>query len=411
METVAARLLLNLETASEKLLQIVLAGQPELDQKLRRPELRQLQQRITLRCSTGALSLLETHGYIAERLRIAGASGAAIFTSEAMDAVYFYSHGIPRVVNLLCEHALINAYVEHSRGVTARMVEDAAREFLLDEGRPVSIRSAAPEIANTNLAMMHTIFATGLDAPAAKTKSALSTGTDLPLAGEIPVPVLNQIPEHAPIEPPAAYISDVMVLSQKSEPVPLHEAVPMMAAVEQNKKLPPQPAAVETAMPPVKPKPAIVLPMAPALVNEPKSAHKRGAAASTVVATRRAIAQQGTHRSREKGAAPLAAAQPVARGVQRPRPRSYQDPLTSVLPDKWSRVSHAALLKAMSSYLLLRSVLHCWGRDFKRDWVAMIHAFGFAAMKRSFLLWLSQPIRTWKSPKVAGLHPPRTSVQ
>src|SRR4030081_2594068 len=58
------RLLLNLETASEKLLQIVLAGQPELDQKLRRPELRQLQQRITLRCSTGALSLPETHGYI-----------------------------------------------------------------------------------------------------------------------------------------------------------------------------------------------------------------------------------------------------------------------------------------------------------------------------------------------------------
>jgi type II secretory pathway predicted ATPase ExeA len=402
------RLLLNLETASEKLLQIVLAGQPELDQKLRRPELRQLQQRITLRCSTGALSLPETHGYIGERLRIAGASGAAIFTSEAMDAVYFYSHGIPRVVNLLCEHALINAYVEHSRGVTARMVEDAAREFLLDEGRPVSIRSTAPEITNTNLAMMHTIFANGLDGPAAKTKDALSAGAQPPLAAAIPVPVLNQILEPAPIHPPTANISDVMVVSQKLEPAPLHETVPMTAALEQNKKLPSQPAGIEAAMPPVKPKPAIVVPIAPALVHESKPARNRVAAASAVVATRRAI--QGTNRSRDKAAAPFAAGQPVAKGVQQARPRRYQESLTSVLPDKWSRVSHAALLKTMSSYLLLRSVLHCWGRDFKRDWMAMIHACGFPAMKRSFLLWLSQPIRTWRSPKVGTLHPPRTSV-
>ena len=167
---------------------------------------------------------------------------------------------------------------------------------------------------------------------------------------------------------------------------------------------------METVMPPVKPKPAVVLPIAPALVHEPRPALKRGAAASAAVATRRAIAQQGTNRSRDNVAAPLAAAQPVAKAVPQARPRSYQGSLMSVLPDKWSRVSHAALLKTMSSYLLLRSVLHCWSRDFKRDWRAMIHACAFPAMKRSFLLWLSQPIRTWKSPKVAALHPPRTSV-
>ena len=129
------RLLLNLETASEKLLQIVLAGQPELEDKLKRPELRQLRQRITLRCNTRPLTLAESRAYITERLRISGAMGDPIFTSDAMDAVHFYSQGIPRVINLLCEHALINAYAEHIRPVPARMVEEAAQEFCWDESR------------------------------------------------------------------------------------------------------------------------------------------------------------------------------------------------------------------------------------------------------------------------------------
>src|ERR1700722_4393298 len=79
------RLLTNLETSTEKLLQIVLTGQPELEQKLKMPELRQLRQRITMRCYTGALSLEETFGYIAERLRIAGANGEPIFSREAIE--------------------------------------------------------------------------------------------------------------------------------------------------------------------------------------------------------------------------------------------------------------------------------------------------------------------------------------
>lgn len=103
------RLLLNLETPSEKLLQIVLAGQPELAERLERPELRQVKQRIALRCKTAALSLGEAHDYIQARLQIAGANGKPVFASQAIDAVHFYSRGIPRVMNLLCEHALINA--------------------------------------------------------------------------------------------------------------------------------------------------------------------------------------------------------------------------------------------------------------------------------------------------------------
>src|SRR6202042_2885047 len=132
------RLLTNLETSTEKLLQIVLTGQPELEEKLKLTELRQLRQRITLRCHTAALTIEETFGYIAERLRIGGANGEPIFSKEAIQAVHMYSQGIPRVVNLLCEHSLINAYVDHLRPVPAHMVEEVAREFQLDEIAPLA---------------------------------------------------------------------------------------------------------------------------------------------------------------------------------------------------------------------------------------------------------------------------------
>jgi general secretion pathway protein A len=130
------RLLTNLETSTEKLLQIVLTGQPELEEKLKLPQLRQLRQRITLRCHTMPLTLEETFGYIAERLRIAGADGEPIFSKEAIEVAHMYSRGIPRVVNLLCEHSLINAYVDHLRPVPSHLVEEVAREFQLDEIEP-----------------------------------------------------------------------------------------------------------------------------------------------------------------------------------------------------------------------------------------------------------------------------------
>jgi general secretion pathway protein A len=130
------RLLTNLETSTDKLLQIVLSGQPELEEKLRQPQLRQLRQRIMLRCKTAALTKEQTREYMNERIRIAGASGPAIFSSEAIDAVYLYSLGIPRVINLLCEHSLVNAYVEQEQPIKAKTVEGVAREFQLDEVEP-----------------------------------------------------------------------------------------------------------------------------------------------------------------------------------------------------------------------------------------------------------------------------------
>jgi type II secretory pathway predicted ATPase ExeA len=148
------RLLTNLETATDKLLQIVLSGQQELEDKLRLPQLRQLRQRIMLRCKTVPLSKEQTHEYIQERLRIGGATGAPIFCPKAMDAVHLYSLGIPRVINLLCEHSLVNAFVEQQRPIQPKIVEDVAREFQLDEVEPTAPTGGASveaEIYNSDL--------------------------------------------------------------------------------------------------------------------------------------------------------------------------------------------------------------------------------------------------------------------
>src|SRR5271170_2591846 len=132
------RLLTNLETSTEKLLQIVLSGQQELEEKLKLPQLRQLRQRIMLRCKTAPLTKEQTHDYIAERLRIGGASGELIFSPKTVETIHLYSLGIPRVVNLLCEHALVNSYVEQLRSIPPKIVEDVAHEFQLDEVEPTA---------------------------------------------------------------------------------------------------------------------------------------------------------------------------------------------------------------------------------------------------------------------------------
>ena len=125
------RLLTNLETSSEKLLQIVLSGQPELEEKLRHPSVRQLRQRVALWCRTQALTLTQTQEYIAERLRLAG-STEKIFTDGALEQVYRHSRGIPRLINLVCEHALISGYVDQNPEVGAEVVEAVSLELELE---------------------------------------------------------------------------------------------------------------------------------------------------------------------------------------------------------------------------------------------------------------------------------------
>jgi len=128
------RLLSNLETSDDKLLQIVLVGQPELDKMLDPIDLRQLKQRIALRAQLSALTAPQTQEYIEQRLRIAGADANAskLFSPEAVAAVYAYSRGFPRLINTICENALIGAYARQSATVTPNFVDDVANEFRLE---------------------------------------------------------------------------------------------------------------------------------------------------------------------------------------------------------------------------------------------------------------------------------------
>jgi len=128
------RMLSNLETTTEKLLQIMLVGQPELDEKLDSSELRQLKQRIALRTQLAALGAEETKTYIERRLRIAGADPAAapLFSAHAIAKVHRFSQGLPRMINTICENALITAYARRLSTVSAEIIEEVARDFRLD---------------------------------------------------------------------------------------------------------------------------------------------------------------------------------------------------------------------------------------------------------------------------------------
>jgi type II secretory pathway predicted ATPase ExeA len=127
------RMLTNLETFTEKLLQIVLVGQPELEQKLKQPQLRQLRQRLTLRAKTHPLTLDETKAYVQQRLRIAGSNGQSIFDPDAVASIHRYAMGIPRVINLLCEHCLVSAFVDQQKIIGATVVDSVARDFDLGD--------------------------------------------------------------------------------------------------------------------------------------------------------------------------------------------------------------------------------------------------------------------------------------
>jgi type II secretory pathway predicted ATPase ExeA len=138
------RMMTNLETFTEKLLQIVLVGQTELEQKLKQPNLRQLRQRLTLRAKTHPLTLDETRAYIQQRLRIAGSNGQQIFEPEALAAIHRYANGIPRVVNLICEHCLVSSFVDQQKMVTGTIVDAVARDFDLGDNHPGSASTPPP---------------------------------------------------------------------------------------------------------------------------------------------------------------------------------------------------------------------------------------------------------------------------
>jgi general secretion pathway protein A len=161
------RLLSNCETPTEKLLQIVLVGQPEIRAKLEVPELRQLKQRIALRCQIPPLTAKETRDYIRTRLRIAGAVDLGLFTERALGRIAGYARGIPRVVNIVCDHCLLIGYADQQRRIDRSTVDEAiayleAGSSRRGRGRALARRLVTRAVAWTAIALVGLTCATGL---------------------------------------------------------------------------------------------------------------------------------------------------------------------------------------------------------------------------------------------------------
>jgi general secretion pathway protein A len=128
------RLLTNLETPTHKLLQVMLLGQPELDNVLSQPRFLPLKQRINVRYRLQPLNQKETGEYITRRLRVAGARTTQLFTSGALKKIYQYSRGIPRVINIVCDNALVNGYAGEKKMIDAGIIREAISDL---EGKPL----------------------------------------------------------------------------------------------------------------------------------------------------------------------------------------------------------------------------------------------------------------------------------
>jgi general secretion pathway protein A len=123
------RLLSNIESASEKLLSIVLAGQPELAERLNRPSQRQLKQRIGLRCSLSPLDLPQTAAYIAARVKVAGGDATRLFDPDAVALIHERSGGIPRTISVICDNALVSGFALDRRTIDKSIVSEVCRDF------------------------------------------------------------------------------------------------------------------------------------------------------------------------------------------------------------------------------------------------------------------------------------------
>ena len=396
------RLLLNLETASEKLLQIVLVGQPELEDKLKRPELRQFRQRIALRCSTAPLTLEESYGYIAERLRIGGAKGDPIFAPEAMEAVHLYSRGIPRVMNLLCERALINAYVAQLNPVPAQMVEEAARDFLWEEFRPVPTHFSSSNNTTPDLAVIQSISAKQSVRPCTTEESSVH---EQPNTTRPPALAIFAVEEPAL----TAEKSSVATVPERGERATSREnqnvsalfndLIPSLPRLEQkqNEKglssdsfaCPPDFAAHFVAE--LKRLLVTLSPIASLLIPP------RGGKQPSPVANDTKMSVSENHA--------------LTLGTMNRLPRNSRRTSIRVLLHSWeswrrhrttrfllatalaarSRVA-AIVVRRIRQPIYPARVMQRWICDFKRDWVSMMNAFGFPQMNKSLRRWLRQPV-------------------
>jgi type II secretory pathway predicted ATPase ExeA len=132
------RLLANIETATDKLLSIILVGQPELAERLNQPSLRQIKQRVGLRCSLAPLDVRETEAYIATRIQVAGADWNRLFTPSAIQAIYEQSGGIPRTISVICDNSLVAGFALDRRPVDSDIVLEVCRDLDLSVGEEVN---------------------------------------------------------------------------------------------------------------------------------------------------------------------------------------------------------------------------------------------------------------------------------
>jgi hypothetical protein len=147
------RLLLNMETTTEKLLQIIVAGQPEFVEVLRRPELRQLKQRVSSICQLKPLTLQELKEYLHHRLTCAGLPTQSLFSTETIESICTYTQGIPRLINSLCDNALQIGFAVQASRITTSIIEEAARD--LDLLPPVE--NQAPPVSQLALVAAATV--------------------------------------------------------------------------------------------------------------------------------------------------------------------------------------------------------------------------------------------------------------
>jgi general secretion pathway protein A len=185
------RLISNLETDTEKLIQIVLIGQSELRDLLARHDLRQLAQRVTARYHLSPLSLAETGEYVRHRVVVAGGEGKVGFTAEALATAHRLSGGVPRLVNLICDRTLLAGYVRSSRTITAAMVRQAAGEVMGD--RPAPAFRWRHGLIATGLTLALAVLAFAVAPRPARAPEAPAPGS-APLGPPAPTPVPTPTP-------------------------------------------------------------------------------------------------------------------------------------------------------------------------------------------------------------------------
>lgn len=203
------RLLANIETADTKLLPLILLGQPELADRLNEPSLRQLKQRVALRCRLEPLDLRETAAYIAKRIRLAGGDSLRLFTREAVEAVYEGSVGIPRLINVICDNALVNGMAANEQPVGQDTIREVCADFDLPNGQAMravaasSRRPAAPDAERVAAAVDERLHQPASAGPAPDGRRATSPrATHARLLGSSRLIPLDEATEDDPQDEP-----------------------------------------------------------------------------------------------------------------------------------------------------------------------------------------------------------------